>query len=130
MLGLNVLYGGVSVNQNNYLSPVFLIANCLIGTYMIFGVADIIQLNLIGNIFENFGKHSFVIMAFHYSAFMFMSKLLLLLFEKNHRYEFPIIHVQNQWIQNLLAVLYLFIGVIFPAVVAILYEKVKKKVCG
>lgn len=125
ILGLNVLYGGVSVNGNEYLSPVFLITNCLIGAYIIFGVADMIQLNQMGNIFENLGKHSLTIMFFHFSAFKLLSKILVLFFKNNHLYEFPVIHVQNQWIQNILAVPYLFIGILLPYTVAVLYEKIK-----
>ncbi|MGN0153774.1 MAG: acyltransferase family protein [Lachnospiraceae bacterium] len=124
---MNSFYGTISVNQNMYLSPDFLIVNCLVGSYMILGIATKINMIKKGKLLEYIGKHSFSIMILHYSAFLIVSKILLVFFKENKLYEFPVIKVNCNWIQNIITVPYLLVGLFVPLGVALLFEKIKIK---
>lgn len=130
ILVLNNFYGSISVNANSYLSPAFLIVNCLIGSYMILTLANMLQKGKLGSFFELLGRESFSIMVLHFSAFMVVSKIFLLVFKNNHWYEFPIIKVDSLWVQSLLTIPYLCAGVLLPLGIALLWNKLKKNIMG
>lgn len=120
---VNNLYGSVSVNNNIYLSPDFLVANTLIGVYIVIFLAKRIEkTKLLKKCFIMLGNNSLHIMCLHFLAFKIVS--LLRIFVEGLNIEdlayFPVIQPVSAWI-----IAYFLIGLIAPTFFAVLFNKTK-----
>jgi len=123
---VNNLYGSVSVNNNAYLSPDFLIANTLMGTYAVMFLAKKIEKKKqLSKIFIKIGEESLHIMALHFLAFKLISLLRIIaqgLPIYNLAY-FPVIKPVGAWI-----VLYLIAGITLPVITIKTIKLIKNKI--
>ena len=120
---VNNLYGSVSVNNNIYLSPDFLVANTIIGVYIVIFLAKKIEKTKhLKKCFIMLGNNSLHIMCLHFLAFKIVS--LLRIFVEGLNIEdlayFPVIQPVSAWI-----IAYFLIGLIAPTFFAVLFNKTK-----
>lgn len=122
-LFVNYLYGSVSVNTNTYLSPDFVVVNCLLGVYIVLYVSKKIEKIMVGNIMEKIGNCSLGIMALHFLAFKFATILIIIIEGREWKIlsSFPTIEPVGWYV-----ILYFVIGTILPIIMLKMFYEIKK----
>lgn len=120
LLSVNYFYGSISVNDNTYLSPDFLIVNTFLGVYAVFYLSKKIQKLKIGNFFEILGNNSLEIMALHIVAFKIASIFIIQIFDLNKDVlsNYPTILPIN----NIYTIIYLVFGIFLPLIFVKCYK--------
>ena len=120
---VNNLYGSVSVNTNTYLSPDFMVVNCLLGVYIVLYISKKIENLNIGNKMKEIGNYSLGIMALHFFAFKFATILIILIEGREWKIlsSFPTIEPVKYYV-----IIYFIVGIIIPIGIIKFYNFIKK----
>lgn len=116
------LYGKLSLTNNYFVNPAFLIVVSLSGMYMLYYISIKIEKHIIGKWLAKIGRQSFWIMAFHFFAFKIASWLLNLFMEVDIGRLTP----YSGTIFSLL--FYSMMGIFIPYIIGCVIQKTKKMV--
>lgn len=119
-------FGSISLGNNDYVNPAFLLVTSVCGWFMLYGLAGLIKkVKGLKNVLILTGQNSLYIVIFHFLAF----KVASLIIAKVYSYPllvvaaFPVITNTGAW-----WVLYLFVGVFIPIALGMLWKKIKQMV--
>lgn len=107
-------YGGVSLNINTYVNPIFLIATSLCGWCFLLSVIILVEHIKMNNVllfFEIIGKHTLAIVTLHFISFKIVNLVQVIIYSKPNFLiaSYPVLYSKNGW-----WLVYCFIGIELP----------------
>lgn len=115
----------ISLGDNDYTNPLYLIICALAGWALIYGISNVLASFKWTNVFSTIGKYTLPIVILHFLCFKIVTLVQITVYDYPMAYlaAFPVIKTNGLW-----WILYTCVGVVLPVIFQILYDKCKKKV--
>lgn len=120
------LFGSISIGNNDYVNPLYLLTASILGWFMLLSLSRLIKkISFLSNGLAVIGKNSIYIVIFHFLAFKLVSLLIVLVkgYPKQVIAAFPVVTSQGWW-----WIFYAIVGTALPVGIGLLWTAIKAKI--